>query len=496
MKFKCLQDFVSFLESKGELKRISVEVDPELEITEITDRVTKSYGPALLFENVKGSSIPLLINTYGSYKRMSWALGVEDLEEVAQEIGSMLIQSPPDGLWEKAKLAGKFARISTFNPKKVKTGLCKEVINHTPDLNQFPILKCWPEDGGKYITFPLVITKDPEDRSRNVGLYRMQVFDKNTTAMHWQIHKTGAKHYRRHEELGKRMEVAVVIGADPALPYAASAPLPDKIDEFILAGFLRKKSVDLVPCETIDLEVPANAEIVIEGYVDPKERRLEGPFGDHTGYYSLADDYPVFHVTCITHRKNPVYLTTIVGPPPQEDKFLGLATVRLFLPMLKMTFPEIVDMNLPCEGIFHNLVIVSIKKQFPFHAKRLMNSLWGMGQMMFSKMIIVVDDDVNVQNPAEVVWRASNNMDPKRDILFTEGPVDVLDHASPMPAFGSKMGIDATRKWPEEGFTREWPDVLKMSTEVKKRVDQIWEKLGLNGKQVKNEEWLKETLKL
>ncbi len=473
MNYNSLQDFVAFLESKGELKRISVAVDPELEITEIVDRVSKAEGPALLFENVKGSKIPLLINTYGTYQRMSWALGVDDLESLAQEIGSMLVTSLPEGWVEKAKLAGKFAKLALYAPKKVKSGICKEVIEKEPDLFKFPILKCWPEDGGKYITFPLVITKDPEDGSRNVGLYRMQVFDKQTTAMHWQVHKTGAKHYRKYEELGKRMEVAVVIGADPALPYAASAPLPDKIDEFLLAGFLRKKAVELVPCETIDMEVPANAEIVIEGYVDPKERRREGPFGDHTGYYSLADNYPVFHVTCITHRKNPIYLTTIVGPPPQEDKYLGLATVRLFLPMLKMTFPEIVDMNLPCEGIFHNLVLVSIKKQFPFHAKRLMNSLWGMGQMMFSKIIVVVDHDVDVQNAAEVVWRATNNIDPKRDILFTEGPVDVLDHASPIMAYGSKMGIDATKKWPEEGFQREWPEVLKMPQEVKQRVDAL-----------------------
>jgi len=438
MAYTSLQDFVKFLEEKGELKRIKAEIDPELEIAEITDRVSKMGGPALLFENVKGSKIPLLINTYGSYKRMSWALGVDDLEDVAKEIGSLLITAPPEGWIEKAKLAGKFAKIASYTPKKVKTGPCKEVIDKDPDLFKFPIIKCWPEDGGKYITFPLVITHDPEDGSRNVGLYRMQVFDKKTTAMHWQVHKTGAKHYRKYEALGKRMEVAVVIGADPSLPYAASAPLPDKMDELLLAGFLRKKAVDLVKCETINVDVPANAEIVIEGYVDPKERRREGPFGDHTGYYSLADDYPVFHVTCITHRKNPVYLTTIVGPPPQEDKYIGLATVRLFLPMLKMTFPEIVDMNLPCEGIFHNLVIVSIKKQFPFHARRLMNSLWGMGQMMFSKIIIVVDEDVDVQNPAEVVWRVGNNIDPKRDITFTEGPVDVLDHASPITKMPSK----------------------------------------------------------
>lgn len=485
MAYTSLQDFVKFLEQKGELKRISKEIDPVLEVAEITDRITKMGGPALLFENVKGSNIPLLINTYGSYKRMSWALGVEDLENVAKEIESLLVTSPPEGLVEKAKLLGKFVKLAGYTPKTVRSAPCKEVIEKDPDLFKFPIIQCWPEDGGKYITFPLVITKDLEDGSRNVGLYRMQVFDKKTTAMHWQIHKTGAKQYRKYEQMGKRMEVAVVLGSDPALPYAASAPLPDKFDELIFAGFLRKKSVELVKCETIDLEVPADAEIVIEGYVDPKERRREGPFGDHTGYYSLADDYPVFHVTCITHRKNPLYLTTIVGPPPQEDKYIGLATVRLFLPMLKMTFPEIVDMNLPCEGIFHNLVIVSIKKQFPFHARRLMNSLWGMGQMMFSKVIIVVDEDVDVQNPAEVVWRVSNNIDPKRDISFTEGPVDVLDHASPMMAFGSKMGMDATKKWPEEGFTREWPEVLKMTPEVKTKIDNIWDELGLNGARLK-----------
>lgn len=488
MAYESLQEFVKKLEEKGELKRIQTPVDPELEITEIADRVIKSDGPALLFENVKGSSVPLLINTYGSYKRMSWALGVEDMEEVAQEIEQMLITSPPDGLVDRVKLLGKFVKLAGYKPKTVKTGPCKEVIENDPDLFKFPIIKCWPEDGGKYITFPLVLTHDPDDGSRNVGLYRMQVFDKKTTGMHWQVHKTGARHYRRYEELGKRMEVAVVLGSDPALPYAASAPLPDKIDELMFAGFLRKKPVELVKCETIDIEVPADAEIVIEGYVDPKERRREGPFGDHTGYYSLADDYPVFHVTCITHKKNPVYLTTVVGPPPQEDKYIGLATTRLFLPMLKMTVPEIVDMNLPCEGIFHNLVIISIKKQFPFHAKKVMNSLWGMGQMMFSKVIVVVDEDVDVQNPAEVVWRVGNNIDPKRDILFSEGPIDVLDHASPVMAYGSKMGIDATKKWPEEGFQREWPDVLKMPREVKEKVDRLWSDLGLNGSQLKSKE--------
>lgn len=481
MAYESLQHFVKFLEEKGELKRIQAPVHPELEVAEITDRVVKADGPALLFENVVGHKIPLLINTYGSYKRMSWALGVEDLEEVAREISSMLVTELPDGLLEKAKLLGRYMKLAAYAPKSVRTAPCKEVIEKDPDLFKFPIIKCWPEDGGRFITFPMVITHDPDDGTRNMGLYRMQVFDRKTTGMHWQIHKTGARHYRRYEQLGRRMPVAVVIGSDPALPYAASAPLPDKVDELLFAGFLRKKAVELIKCETIDIEVPADAEIVLEGYVDPKERRREGPFGDHTGYYSLADDYPVFHVTCITHRKNPIYLTTIVGPPPQEDQYLGYATVRLFLPMLKMTFPEIVDMNLPREGIFHNLAIISIKKQFPFHARRIMNGIWGMGQMMFTKVIVVVDDDVDVQNPAEVVWRVGNNIDPKRDILFSEGPVDVLDHASPLSAYGSKMGIDATRKWPEEGFTREWPEVLRMSPQVQAKIDGIWDQLGLNG---------------
>jgi 4-hydroxy-3-polyprenylbenzoate decarboxylase len=475
-----LRSFVSYLEARGDLKRITREIDPVLELSEIAQRAVLADGPALLFERVKGSQFPALINTYATKRRMSWALGVPDLEDHARSIGELVKAQPPVGLMDKIRMLPKVARVATAMPRTVKTAPCQEVVEREPDLTKLPILTTWPEDGGPYITLPMVITRDPDKGTRNVGCYRMQVYGPRETGMHWQLHKTGRRHMRRYKELGiQRMPVAVALGGDPLLPYAATAPLPDGIDEFLFAGFLRRKPVEMVQCKTVDLEVPASADFVLEGYVDVDELRREGPFGDHTGYYSLADDYPVFHITCITRRERPIYATTVVGPPPQEDAWLGKATERLFLPLLQMTFPEIKDMNLPIEGVFHNLCIVSIKKDYPHHARKICHSLWGMGQMMFAKCIVVVDEDVDVQNVREVAWRALNNIDAKRDVFFAEGPIDVLDHASEAFGFGGKLGVDATRKWKEEGFTREWPEVLRMSPDVVQRVDQLYKELGL-----------------
>jgi len=481
MAYNSLQEFVQVLEREGELKRITHPVKAELEITEIADRVMKSGGPALLFENVVGKQIPVLINAFGSPKRMAMALGVNDVEEVAREIEQLVRMKPPGSLWDKLRMLPEMARLAGISPKIVKEGECQEVILRKPDLNILPVLTCWPGDGGPFITLPTVVSRDPRNGNRNVGLYRMQVFDSSTTAMHWHLHKVGARHFQRHKEQKGRMELAACLGGDPALIYAATAPLPDQIDEILFAGFLRKKRLELVRAITVDVEVPANSDIVIEGYIDPLEQlRREGPFGDHTGFYSLADDYPVFHVTCITHKKNPIYPTTIVGRPPMEDAYLGKATERIFLPLLRLTFPEVVDFNLPVHGVFHNLAIVSIKKEYPAHARKIMHGLWGMGQMMFTKIIIVVDHDVNVQDIAEVTWIVGNHIDPKRDVVFVEGPVDVLDHAAPLMGYGSKMGIDATRKWKSEGFEREWPDPIVMDEKTKKYIDSIWEKLGIS----------------
>ncbi|MGE5372602.1 MAG: menaquinone biosynthesis decarboxylase [Solirubrobacterales bacterium] len=481
MAFEDLRSFISLLEKKGELKRITVEVDPELEITEITDRISKAYGPALLFENVKGSKFPLLINAFGSPGRMAMALEAESLDDVAAEVNELLdLADMPSSLWAKLKVVPKLAQIASFNPKSVRTGVCQEVvIDKNPSLDLLPIIKCWPEDGGKYITLPLVFTKDPENGKRNVGMYRLQVYDQTTTGMHWHMHHDGAVNYRKYCERGEKTPVAVALGCDPAVIYSATAPLPKDIDELMLAGFLRKKPVELVKCKTVDLEVPANAEIVLEGYVDPQERRIEGPFGDHTGYYSLADAFPVFHLTCITHRKNPIYPTTIVGKPPMEDCYLAKVTERVFLPALKFILPEIVDINLPLEGVFHNCVLVSIKKAFPGHAQKVMNSLWGMGQMMFAKFIVIVDETVDVQNVSEVMWKVFNNVDPKRDLLVVEGPLDVLDHSAPLPLIGAKLGIDATIKWVSEGHNREWPKDIKMSDEIVQLVTRKWQEYGL-----------------
>ena len=403
MPYNSLREFVQVLERENELKRITHPVKPELEITEIADRVMKDGGPALLFENVAGKNIPLLINAFGSKKRMALALGVDDVEEIARQVEKLVQTKPPKSFKEKLNLLSELIRLAGIPPKIVKDGECQQVIHREPDLNILPVLTCWPGDGGPFITLPAVFSKDPRKGTRNVGLYRMQVYDRQTTGMHWHLHKVGARHYQHQKEQKGRMELAVCLGGDPALIYAATAPLPDQIDEILFTGFLRKKRVELVKCVTVDVEVPANSDIVIEGYVDPAESlRREGPFGDHTGFYSLADDYPVFHVTCITHSQNPIYLTTIVGRPPMEDVYIGKATERIFLPLLRLTFPEIVDMNLPAHGVFHNLAIVSIKKEYPAHARKIMHALWGMGQMMFTKILIIVDHDVNVQDLSEV----------------------------------------------------------------------------------------------
>ncbi len=492
MAYDGLRAFVETLERAAsgdaagarELVRIQREVDPFLEIAEIADRTMKAGGPALLFENVKGSRFPLLINAYGSRRRMSRALGVDDLEEHAKAIEELVHTRAPKSARELAEMAGKLPALASAIPRKVTSAACQEVVQlgDDVDLMALPVMTCWPDDGGPFFTLPNVITKDPDTGARNIGMYRMQRIDRRTTAMHWQIHKTGARHFRRAKELGKRLEVAVAFGGDPALTYAATAPLPDGIDEWMFAGFLRGKPVEHVRCKTVDLEVPACADFVLEGYVDPSEDLFpEGPFGDHTGYYTPVDAFPRFHVTAVTHRKNAIYPATLVGPPPMEDAWLGKATERLFLPLLRMIFPEVVDMNLPVEGAFHNLVLLSIKKQYPFHASRIAHGLWGSGQMSFSKVICVLDDDVDVQNTAEVAWRLLANLDPKRDISMVDGPVDQLDHGANQALYGGKMAIDGTRKWPEEGYKREWPEVARQSEGVKARVDAIWNELGIAG---------------
>lgn len=481
MAFRSLHDAVLFLEERHALVRIRETVDPRLDITEIADRVMKRGGPALLFENVKGSRFPLLMNTFGSAERMAWMLGGESLPDIAAEIADLVRTTPPAGLLEKIRMLPKLARFGSYLPRTSRNSApCQDIRMESPDLYQLPILTCWPQDGGPFITFPMVITQDPVTRVRNVGLYRMQVYDKATTGMHWQIHKVGARHYQYYKERGERMPVAVAIGGDPILTWAACAPLPDGIDEFMVAGLLRRRAVDLVPCTTIPLEVPAECDFIIEGYVDPAEAlRAEGPFGDHTGYYTLPEPYPVFHVTAITHRRHPIYLTTIVGKPPMEDGWMGTAVERLTLPLLQMQFPEIVDYHLPVAACFHNLALIAIKKQYPGHAHKIMHSLWGTGQLMFSKTIIVVDQDVDVHNPTDIIWRVTNNIDPRRDICFTDGPVDALDHAAPQALVGSKMGIDATRKIPGEAHYRAWPPDIVMDHTTQQRVDALWSRLGI-----------------
>jgi 4-hydroxy-3-polyprenylbenzoate decarboxylase len=546
-----LRDWIKTLEKQGELKRIREEVSPELEITEITDRVSKigarasagakgsaaslKYapgGPALLFENVKGHpGHKVFINQFGSERRMALALEVERLDEIAERITGLMNIKAPEGLFDKLKMLPQLSALTSAFPKTVsaKDAPCKEVIlRDNFDLNVFPILKCWPHDGGRFITLPCVHTRDPRTGKRNIGMYRMQVYDGRTTGMHWQRQKVAAEHYREalrnaaaanaesdatmsaksarvaimaesaggavtipdgpvgglpQIALGKlkgsRLDVAVAIGTDPATTFSAIVPAPPEVEEFMIAGFLRGKPVEIVKCETVDLEVPANAEIVLEGYVELGELRAEGPFGDHTGFYTMTDDYPVFHLTCITHRKDPIYAATIVGKPPMEDAWMGMAVERIFLPAMKMTIPELVDVHLPVEAVFHNLMIVSIRKSYPGHARKVMHAIWSLGQAMFTKCVIVVDEDCDVHDVGEVVLRVANNIDPERDIQFTLGPIDSLDHSSRLPNYGSKMGIDATRKWKAEGFDRPWPSMIEMDSATKAKVDAIWSKLGL-----------------
>ncbi len=488
MPFENIRDFISLLERQGELIRIKAEVDAVLEIAEITDRVSKGMGAAnkaLYFERVKGSTFPVVTNAFGSLRRMSLALEVRELDEIGFRIRDIvdpasLFPGPGAGLMDKIQMLPKLAELSNFFPKTVKKAPCQEVVltGDQVDLSRIPILQCWPADGGRFITLPMVCTVDPITGITNVGMYRMQVYDGRTTGMHWHKHKDGARHYQHYEGAGKRMDVAVAIGGDPSIIYASTAPLPPAIGEFVFAGFLRKKPLEVVQCRTVDVRVPAESEFVLEGYVEPGERRREGPFGDHTGYYSEADDYPVFHLTAITHRKDAIYPATLVGRPPQEDAYLGKATERIFLPLLQMVSPDILDMDMPVEGVFHNNVIVKIQKRYPGHGKKAIYTIWGTGMLMLSKFVIVCDEDVNIHDYSEVTWKVMNHVDPQRDVIITDGPLDILDHACPHIGFGGKMGIDATRKGPGEGFKRPWPDEVRMEPSIRRLVEDRWKEYG------------------
>ena len=479
MAFKNLRAFMNELERRGELKRIRVEVDPYLEMTEIADRWAKQGGgPVLFFERVKGKQFPVLMNTFGSQSRINLAMGVEHLDEIGARIEALFDQDMPSTVLEKIKKLPQLREFSSFLPKRVRKAPCQEVVIRDPKLSTLPVQTCWPKDGGPFMTLPMVISHDPDTGIRNVGLYRMQIYDDKTTGLHWQTHKDGAVHRDKYLEKKRKIPVAVALGADPVTLYAASAPLPYGVDEFLLAGFIRREAVPLVKCVTSDLEVPAEAEFVLEGWVDPAETRPEGPFGDHTGFYSPVWEYPVFHVECITHRKDPVYQGTIVGRPPMEDAFLGKATERIFLPFLRRMLPEIVDMNLPVEGAFTNCAILSIKKRYPGQGQKVIHALWGLGQMMFMKCLVVVEDDVNVQDLREVAWKVFGNLDPRRDIVFADGPLDDLDYGSCFNRFGSKMGIDATRKTKDEGMQREWPDEIKMSPAYRDLVSRRWKEFS------------------
>src|SRR5436853_1023364 len=485
MAYRSFRSFLDALEKADELKCVALPVDTDLLIAEWADREMKSSGggKALLFEQPivdgKKSGFSVAINTMGSRRRMALALQVAEIADIAQEIQLILKAKPPTDLREGWSLLKQGIHLLHARPKNVREAACQEVVHQIESdgdhfsLRDLPILKCWPKDGGRFITLPNVHTRDPETGARNVGVYRMQIFDERTTAMHWQVHKVGARHGKRYYERNERMPVAVTLGGDPVLSFAATAPLPDGLDEILFAGFLRRKSIEMVKCKTIDLEVPAGVDLILEGYVQPGEMRPEGPFGDHTGYYTAVEDYPVFHLTAITHRRDAVYPTTIVGIPPMEDFYIGDASVRIFLPVFKMNFPELVDMTLPAEGVFHNLVFVSIRKQYPYQAFKVMHGLWGMGQMMFSKYIVVVDEDCDVHNTSEVLFRLCANTDPERDSTVIRNPSDSLDHAPTEQNIGSHMGFDATRKLPGENYHRQWPELLKMTDEAKKLVDEL-----------------------
>jgi 4-hydroxy-3-polyprenylbenzoate decarboxylase len=479
MPFDSLRDYVEALRKSGDLHVIAAPVDPYLEIAEIADRVVKAGGPALMFTNVRGSKFPVLINAFGTQRRMAAALDASDLDEVAARLRKLLDIAPPgEGFFEKLGALKSFAPLANAVPQTARSGSCQDVTMREPDLTKLPILTTWPLDAGPFITLPLVVTRDPSNGRTNVGMYRMQVYGARETAMHWQRHKHGRAHA---DAWGDKIPVAVAIGADPAITYAATAPLPPLLDEYAFAGILRGKPVKLVQCKTVDLKVPADAEFVLEGYVDNTDMRTEGPFGDHTGVYSLADSYPTFHIACITHRRDPIYAATLVGKPPMEDAWIGKATERIFLPLLQMVLPEVVDMNLPVEGGFHNLAIVSIRKQYPGHAKKVMNALWGLGHMMMlTRVLVIVDADIDVADTRTVAWFVLNNLAPERDVVMMPGPVDDLDHGSYSVAYGTKVGIDATRKSAAEGYTREWPPDMLMDDRTRVLVNKRWKEYGLD----------------
>jgi len=480
MQHRNMQQFIRELESAGELHRISAKVDAELEITEIVDRISKASGPALLFENVSGSEFPILINAFGSYRRMQMALSCDSFDDIGMRLEEKMKIQPPRSLKEKLQALITLKEISNIIPKKVKRAPCQEKVYgpNGPLLDMLPILTCWPHDGGPFITLPVVITKDPDTGTQNVGMYRMHKYDNTTTGMHWQYNKDGNRHFDKHKSSGKKMDVAVALGGSPLVAYAATAPLAPEFDELLLAGFIGSQPIEITKAKTVDLFVPAESDFIIEGYVNPSEERTEGPFGDHTGFYSPSDKYPVFHVNCITCRNDAVYPATVVGKPPMEDCYMAKATERIFLPMLRMIVPEIVDMEMPIEGVFHNCALVSIDKKFPGQAKKVINALWGLGQMASTKYIFIFDKDIDLRDSRTVVWKLLNNVDPKRDLLLSEGPLDALDHSAPYPNFGGKMGIDATRKTIEEGMGRKWPDEIKMSKEVKEKVSNRWKEYG------------------
>jgi 4-hydroxy-3-polyprenylbenzoate decarboxylase len=483
MAFADLREFIAHLDKRGHVRRVSAPVSRDLEIAEITDRVSK--GPAgrnvaLLFENVPGFDVPVLINAFGAPERMAAALGVERLDDLGQRVAKLLDLRMPGSLFDKLRKLGDVFDLVKAGPRRVRSAPCQEMVEtHHPSLATLPILQCWPGDAGRFITLPMVFTRDPVSGARNVGMYRLQVFDDQTLGMHWQIHKGSAEHHRLAEEAGQPMEVAIALGGDPCAIYAASAPLPPGIDEMVFAGWLRGSGVAMVTAKTVDVDVPAEAEIVLEGWVDPGERRIEGPFGDHTGYYSVAREYPIFHLRAITRRRHPIYPTTIVGRPPQEDYWLGKATERIFLPIIRLLLPEVVDMNMPAEGVFHNLVIVSIRKRYPGQARKVMHALWGLGLMMLAKTIVVVSEHVNVHDLSEVAWRVTGNIDPRRDLVIADGPMDDLDHAALRHRFGGKLGIDATEKVEADGIGQPWPEEIVMSEEIRALVTRRWSEYGL-----------------